>query len=213
MKRPRFAYALVGAAALLLCKSSWAVDLVQQNQRTTHAYVLLQAQMTDPATFFQRYAIPAEVEVVRYGGEALLGSNDRKVIEGQWAGNWTLILKFPSLQAIDNWYHSAGYQAVLPFRRQATAWGNMVAIEGLPESSLAWRVDRQDDFPARITLPNTLDTNPVYTVTAQVNEAQAGGFFVAQAGFSARDLSQSKLSVEIASSDGLAGQLMNLTII
>lgn len=200
------AFGLVGLAG----SASAETILVDQNARITHAFVLLQAQMVDPATFFQRYAVPAEVEVARYGGQALLGTPARQVIEGRWDGNWTLVLRFPSLKAIDAWYRSQGYQAVLPWRHQATAWGQMVAMEGLPESGLDWRVDRQDGVTARVSLPATLDPTPELVVTADARWTARPGRFAISAGFAPQDLSHARLQVEVSGSDTLVGQTLEV---
>ena len=203
--------ALSLAGAVLLATAVSAGTLIDQNARTTHAFVLLQADIKDLPTFFQRYAVPAEVEVMRYGGQALFGSQARDVIEGDWPGNWTLVLRFPSLRAVHDWYGSAGYQAVLPYRHQATAWGRMVAIEGLPESSLNWRLDRRDGAAVNLTFPGTLDTTPEYVVTTTVNWPRGDGGFALSADFPPVDASRATLKFELSVSSAQPTGLTEVT--
>lgn len=199
------------AAALLV---AWGVParagtLIDQNARVTAAYVLMQANMVDAGTFFQRYAIPAEVEVRRHGGQALIGSHARQEIEGRWNGNWTLLLRFPSMADVGRWYHSAGYQAVVPYRHQATSWGNMVAIEGLPESSLKWEVDRWEGATAALSLPATLDTSPEYVVTTRIDWGREFGRVALACRFAPVELAGSSLRVALsATSDQPASTLI-----
>jgi len=176
------------------------------------AYVLLQATMTDPDAFFKRYAIPAEVEVVRFGGQALLANFDRQVIEGAWPYNWTLMLKFPSLQAIHDWYQSPGYQAVLPNRWAATKGGNMVAIQGIPTPLMQWSVDRQTNAKADIRHPNTLDPNPEDRATIDVQWAKGVGEAVVEVRFPMVDAGEGQLCLEVNRPMSTAGEDARLGI-
>jgi uncharacterized protein (DUF1330 family) len=189
-----------------------ATTLVDQNAKVTHAYVLMQAQMEDPDTFFTKYAIPAEVEVVKNGGIALLGTLNKQVIEGRWDNNWTLVLKFPSLQAINTWYDSAGYQAVVPYRHQATSYGNMVAFEGVPESAIEWRVDRFDNAKVVLQMPNTLDRSPDFVVTAAIASQGGPASFALTAGVTPIDASNAALSLELSGDSDMAKSVGDVSV-
>lgn len=191
--RAAIATLVAGACAA----TSHAAVLVDQNARHSQAFVLMQAEMTDPDTFFKKYAVPAEVEITAHGGQAQVATFGKQVLEGAWNNNWTIMLKFPSLQAATTWYYSPGYQAVIPFRHAATAYGNMVMFEGLPESVLRWSVARYEGMRATVRGPLTLDTTPEYVVTATPQWREPDGSFAVAAAFDDADLHRATLSAEI----------------
>lgn len=100
--------------------------VIDQNEKINKAFIIMQAEIVDVDMFFNQYAVPAEVEVDFYGGQPLVATFNKEVFEGEWDNNWTIILTFPSLDAAKEWYYSDNYQAVLPYRHAATAFGNMV---------------------------------------------------------------------------------------
>lgn len=171
--------------------------LVDQNAKKVPAFVLMQAEMTDQESFFHRYAVPAEVEISAHGGQAQVATFGKSVLEGKWDNNWAIVLRFPSLSAATTWYHSPGYQAVVPIRQAATAYGNMVMFEGMPESLLNWRVARYQGARAELRFPLTLDPTPEYIVTVAPAWNEQNGTFSVSASFAETDARQGKLSVEI----------------
>ena len=58
-----------------------------------------------------------------------VASNDAEVIEGSAAGNRVVIMEFPDRAALDAWYHSPEYQAVIGLRLAATNGFGLV-VEG-----------------------------------------------------------------------------------
>lgn len=171
--------------------------LVDQNAKTKQAFVLLQAEMIDRAAFFTKYAIPAEVEVSANGGHALVASFDKKVMEGVWANNWTIMLKFPSMKAATTWYYSPKYQAVIPYRHAATAYGNMVFFEGTPESALNWRVAQYEGVSANLRFPLTLDPTPEYVVTVAPCWSKPNARLLVSASFDEVNAKDAILSLEM----------------
>lgn len=171
--------------------------LVDQNAKKVPAFVLMQAEMTDQESFFHRYAVPAEVEISAHGGHAQVATFGKSVLEGKWDNNWAIMLRFPSLNAATTWYHSPGYQAVVPIRQAATAYGNMVMFEGMPESQLSWRVARYEGARAELRFPLTLDPTPEYIVTVAPAWGEQDGNFSVSASFAEADVRQGKLSVEL----------------
>jgi uncharacterized protein (DUF1330 family) len=53
------------------------------------------------------------------------------VIEGDWPHTRTVLIEFPSAEAMDAWYHSDDYQALARHRFNASD-GAIVRIQGLP---------------------------------------------------------------------------------
>lgn len=190
-------FAALAAAGCLALSAAASDVLVDQNAKHTDAFVLMQAEMTDQAAFFTKYAIPAEVTISANGGNAQVATFGKTVLEGVWDNNWTIMLRFPSLQTASTWYHSPAYQAVIPFRHAATAYGNMVLFEGTPESVLRWQVSRYDDVSAQLRFPLTLDPTPEYIVTAVPAWSANDGRFAVSADFAETDVHRAELAVEL----------------
>jgi uncharacterized protein (DUF1330 family) len=187
-----------GALVLLWGAGQARADdvLIDQNARNVPAFVLMQAEMTDPDTFFHNYAVPAEVTISANDGRAQVATFGKQVLEGRWDNNWTIMLRFPSLAAASTWYHSPAYQAVIPVRQAATAYGNMVLFEGMPESALAWRVARYDGVQATLRFPLTLDPTPEYVVSVVPRWQGGAGSFTVSASFAETAVRHAVLSVE-----------------
>jgi len=54
----------------------------------------------------------------------------REVLEGSWTPKELIIIEFPSMQELKNWYDSAEYRPLIDLRK-AAARGNLIAIEGV----------------------------------------------------------------------------------
>lgn len=66
----------------------------------------------------------------RYGGEVLATSKKEiDVIEGDWALDRIVLMKFPNLQAARDWHADPEYQA-LAAHRHASATANLALVEG-----------------------------------------------------------------------------------
>lgn len=196
-------FALTVLAALLAVGGGARADapIVDQNAKTKRGFVLMQAEMTNPDAFFTKYAVPAEVEVAAHGGAAQVATFDKRVVEGRWDNNWTIILAFPSLAAATTWYNSPGYQKVIPERHAATAYGNMVMFEGAPESVVKWSISQYEGVQPKLRFPLTLDPTPEFIVTAVPDWKSAGARFIVRAGFAEADIRGARLSLDLKLAD------------
>ena len=91
-------------------------------------YVIFTEAITDPSAMnaYGRAAAPSIVE----GGASVLAVDPQpQVIEGEWHGDQTVILEFPSVEAARAWYESAAYQEAQPLRL-AAADTNAVIVSG-----------------------------------------------------------------------------------
>ena len=93
------------------------------------AYVLFQNNLHDGAKLAQ-YGPGAFASMAAHGGSVLVGAEDYDCREGLLPTRRTAILEFPSREAAVSWYESAEYQAVAPFRREATSEGSCVILAG-----------------------------------------------------------------------------------
>lgn len=171
--------------------------LVDQNFKEKKAFVLLQSEMTDKEAFFIKYAIPAEMVVSAHGGHALVATFDKKVVEGVWNNNWTIVLKFPSLKAAADWYYSDKYQSLIPYRHASSAFGNMVMFEGTPESVIYWSITQYDGVAPTLRFPATLDPTPEYVVTVSPSWSLPKDRFVVNASFEEVSYKGANLSLEM----------------
>lgn len=95
-------------------------------------YVLFTGGITDPESYREEYAPIAGETVERHGGRALVGGPDGEVLEGEWDHDTTVVLEFPSVEDAQVWYEDEDYRAAKEIRRDATAYGNLVIVPGVP---------------------------------------------------------------------------------
>lgn len=168
--------------------------VIDQNDKINKAFIIMQAEIVDVDMFFNQYAVPAEVEVDFYGGQPLVATFNKEVFEGEWDNNWTIILTFPSLDAAKEWYYSDNYQAVLPYRHAATAFGNMVFFEGADQSKINWSIRQYKNAEVDLIEPLTLDMTPDYLIAVDTSWTGKKGRFQLEAAFDAADISGHTLS-------------------
>jgi len=68
---------------------------------------------------FGEYAAKAGPLVAQFGGQVTLRGGLAKTLAGDASPHKVAIMQFPDLDAIDNWFASDGYQAIIPLRDQA----------------------------------------------------------------------------------------------
>ena len=172
--------------------------LVDQNAKYQDAYVVMQADIINPDQFFNQYAFFAEKVVAAYGGVAKIAAlNSATTFEGNWSNNWTLMLNFPSIDAAKNWYYSSEYQSLIPIRKAASAYGNMVLTGSAPKSIINWSIVTYENKEPTIIFPNTLDPNPEYIIGVKSNSVFAEDKFSLQAEFPEVDVTYAQVSGEI----------------
>jgi uncharacterized protein (DUF1330 family) len=93
------------------------------------AYLIVDLEVSDPEKIAE-YRRGAGPTVVEHGGRLLVGNGAREVLEGSWTPKELIIIEFPSMQELRNWYNSDQYRPLIDVRK-AAARGNLVAIEGV----------------------------------------------------------------------------------
>jgi uncharacterized protein (DUF1330 family) len=91
-------------------------------------YAVFTEQINDPAAL-GAYARAAMPTIAAAGGRAVVASPADEVLEGDWFGNQTVILEFPTVEAARAWYNSPEYQAVVG-QRHAAAVSNAAIFAG-----------------------------------------------------------------------------------
>jgi len=94
------------------------------------AYVVLDVEIVDPQAY-EKYKALAPDSVSAFGGSYLARGGRTEVLEGLWAPNRVVILKFDSVERAKQWHDSAEYRPAKEIRDRA-ARSSMIVTEGLP---------------------------------------------------------------------------------
>ena len=92
-------------------------------------YVVAQIKVTDPKTYagYIDLVLPT---IQHFGGEFLVRGGKSKSYEGEPHGSRMVIIRFPSYQAAQNWYHSNEYAEAKAIRMAAST-SIQTIIEGV----------------------------------------------------------------------------------
>ena len=93
------------------------------------AYLIVDLKVNDSEKIAE-YRRSAGPTVVKHGGRLLVGNGAREVLEGSWTPNELIIIEFPSMQELKDWYNSEEYRPLIDLRK-AAARSNLIAIEGV----------------------------------------------------------------------------------
>lgn len=92
------------------------------------AYVIGHITVKDAALWAEyRSRVPATL--APWGAELLLRGTKTAVLSGEHAYDDTVVIRFPNRAALDGWYASAAYQALIPLRARAADLV-LIAYEG-----------------------------------------------------------------------------------
>ena len=91
-------------------------------------YAIFTLKVNDEAGL-NAYIDAATPTVLDAGASLIVAGPPADVLEGDWHGNRTAILEFPSVEAAERWYRSPDYQRVIG-KRHAAAESNAVIIGG-----------------------------------------------------------------------------------
>lgn len=92
------------------------------------AYLIVDNEITDPKAYdeYRRQVVPL---LERFGGRLLVRGGPILHLEGDWKPRRLVLIEFPSIDALQAWYHSAEY-APMRVLRQAASVGSVVAAGG-----------------------------------------------------------------------------------
>ena len=98
---------------------------------TQPVYLMAQIDVKDHQAYLEEYGMPVLDQFTEAGAEVLVATPDRQVFEGEWPGNWTVVVKFSSAEAATNWYNSVEYTPLKEARiEQLTNGGTVVMVPG-----------------------------------------------------------------------------------
>ena len=96
------------------------------------AYIVVQVATHDQETMHE-YMEQAWPTSPPYGAEALVADDHPEILEGEWFGPRTVILRFPTRERALAWYESAEYQAAAKLRF-SSATSNFILCSGLDDA-------------------------------------------------------------------------------
>ena len=96
------------------------------------AYLVAQLNITDLQTYMQDYGMPVFPQLIAAGGEVLVATPEATVLEGATVATWSVVVRFPDMDALNGWYSSEEYQAVAP-RRRALTGGDQSFLLAAPQ--------------------------------------------------------------------------------
>jgi len=91
-------------------------------------YVIAQINVTDPEAY-KDYVVAVSPIVEKFGGEYLVRGGPAQHFESESIGERTVVIRFPTLQAATEWYHSEEYAPVRAMR-QAASTSLQTIVEG-----------------------------------------------------------------------------------
>jgi len=102
-------------------------------QVTKPAYIMVQMKVDSLEELNQSYAQFAIPILMKHGGQMIAGTPAPNVKEGEWDGNWTAVLQFPSMESAEGWYNSEEYQPYknLRINELQSEAGRVVIIPGM----------------------------------------------------------------------------------
>ncbi|PRY12784.1 uncharacterized protein (DUF1330 family) [Pontibacter ummariensis] len=92
------------------------------------AYVLVQIEVTDPATY-EEYKKLTPGSLVPYEGRFVVRGGKTEALEGDWQPSRLVMLEFPSVERAKAWWNSPEYAKAKSMRQQA-ANTQMLVVEG-----------------------------------------------------------------------------------
>ena len=81
------------------------------------------------ATKFEEYLRKVIPIIERFGGRYLTRVGAHEVLDGAWHPNRVVVIEFPDMATIREFYHSPEYQPLIALRR-STATDVIIAVEG-----------------------------------------------------------------------------------
>ncbi|MDR3516883.1 MAG: DUF1330 domain-containing protein [Azospirillaceae bacterium] len=100
------------------------------------AYFVIDLNVPDPQKLAE-YEVAANPLLKKHGAKALTraGADDYDVIEGDWRPRRLVILEYPSLEAIHQFYNDPEFQPAKKARQAVPgAVANAIAVEGVPST-------------------------------------------------------------------------------
>jgi uncharacterized protein (DUF1330 family) len=104
---------------------------------TFPGYLIASLRVKNLEEYLQRYGLPAIAQLKEIGADIEVASADVETLEGEWDGNWTVVIRFPSKAKAIEFYNSPGYTPLRTLRiNELTDGGAVVIVEGFDAAAL-----------------------------------------------------------------------------
>ena len=94
------------------------------------AYVIFDVEIRDTAQY-QEYMRQVKPVIEAAGGRYLVRGGGHKVVEGTWFPRRLVLLEFPSMASLQDFYLSPEYQALKTLRLRCSTAHAVVAVDGI----------------------------------------------------------------------------------
>lgn len=92
------------------------------------ACLVAQIEVTDPALYAD-YRAQVGATVSAHGGRFVVRGGESTALEGKVPWSRLIVIEFPSMEALQAWYHSPEYAPLIEMRKRC-ARGDLVAVQG-----------------------------------------------------------------------------------
>ena len=96
------------------------------------AYIIVDVEIQDMAQY-QEYMRQVKPVIEAAGGRYLVRGGAHKVVEGNWYPRRLVLLEFPSMAVVQEFYLSPEYQALKALRLHSSTAHSAVVVEGINE--------------------------------------------------------------------------------
>ena len=93
------------------------------------AYLIVDLEVTDRDSF-ERYKREVAANLASFGARYLSRAGATKVLEGDWSPRRLVLIEFPSMARLEEWYGSPSYAPLLELRKRCAS-SRVVATEGV----------------------------------------------------------------------------------
>ena len=93
------------------------------------AYLIADVNVENADSYaeYRRQVLPL---IERHGGRFIVRGGAHETLEGDWRPARLVIIEFPSMAVLRQWYGSSEYKKLIELRQTASS-GSLVAVEGV----------------------------------------------------------------------------------
>ena len=91
-------------------------------------YVIAQIQVKDLQKYLVEYGLPTFKIFKRFEGEVLAATPAAETLEGEWFGNWTVIVRYPNAERAKEFHECPEYAELKRARIEWLSDGGNLAI-------------------------------------------------------------------------------------
>jgi uncharacterized protein (DUF1330 family) len=96
------------------------------------AYAIFDVDIRDMERY-REYMRQVKPVIEAAGGRYLVRGGPHKVVEGNWFPRRLVVLEFPTMDALQDFYLSSEYQSLKALRQQCSTAQGAVAVEGVED--------------------------------------------------------------------------------